>query len=113
MWHGDGSFFGGMRACRTFHLERHFSEFRPCIARMFAALSLELIGDPEHRTVDHGAVVAGQVHDARLDDEAAALRRWCGSFRRASGRQVRAETGYAIAGVVWAAPGNPVPAVGR
>lgn len=81
MWHGDGSFFGGMRACRTFHLERHFSEFLPCIARMFAALSLELIGDPEHRTVDHGAVVTGQVHDARLDDEAAALRRWCGRFR--------------------------------
>jgi len=38
---------------------------------MFAVFAVELFGHPDHRAVDHGAVVAGQVHDARLDDEAA------------------------------------------
>src|SRR5690606_33490717 len=39
-------------------------------ARAFATLAAELFGNPDHRAVDRGAVVIGQVHDARLDDEA-------------------------------------------
>lgn len=38
---------------------------------MFTLLALELIGHPEQRAVDHCAVVAGQVHDTRLDDKSA------------------------------------------
>ena len=41
---------------------------RPCV---FTLLALELIGHPEQRAVDHGAIIAGQVHDPGLDDEAA------------------------------------------
>src|SRR5690606_24329445 len=40
---------------------------------MFAVFAAELFGDPDHRAVDRGAVVIGQVHDARLDDETAEL----------------------------------------
>src|SRR5690606_25680921 len=32
---------------------------------------LELFGNPDERAVDHGTVIAGQVHNARLDDETA------------------------------------------
>ena len=38
---------------------------------MFALIALELVGHPEQRAVDDGAIVAGQVHDPGLDDEAA------------------------------------------
>jgi len=36
-------------------------------------LASELVGHPEHRAVDHGTMVAGQVNDAGLDDEPAEL----------------------------------------
>jgi hypothetical protein len=32
---------------------------------------LELVGHPEQRAKDGGAIIAGQVHDTSLDDEAA------------------------------------------
>lgn len=54
----------------SFRLESHLPHLRPDAARMFAALALELFGDPDHCAEDHGAVVVGQVHDACLDDEA-------------------------------------------
>ena len=38
---------------------------------MFTLIALELVGHPEQCAVDHGAIVAGQVHDPGLDDEAA------------------------------------------
>ena len=38
---------------------------------MFTVLALELVGDPEQRAEDGGAIIAGQVHDASLDDETA------------------------------------------
>src|SRR5579871_6501963 len=41
---------------------------RPCV---FTLLVFEVVGHPEQRAVDHGAVVAGEVHDPSLDDEAA------------------------------------------
>src|SRR5579863_2529191 len=41
---------------------------RPCA---FTLLAFELVGHPEQRAVDHGAIFAGQVHDPGLDDEAA------------------------------------------
>ena len=41
---------------------------RPCV---FTLLAFELVGHPEHRAVDHRAVVSGEVHDSGLDDEAA------------------------------------------
>ncbi len=40
---------------------------------MFAILPLELIGHPDKRTVNGDTVIAGQVHNAGLDDEAAEL----------------------------------------
>lgn len=60
-----------MRACRTLHLERLSPLFGPKFSRPFSVLAVELVGHPDHRPVDHGAVVAGQIHDARLDDESA------------------------------------------
>ena len=41
---------------------------RPCV---FALIAFELVSYPEQRAVDHGAIVAGQVYDPGLDDEAA------------------------------------------
>ena len=38
---------------------------------MFALIALELVGYPEQRAVDDGAVVAGEVDDSRLNDKAA------------------------------------------
>ncbi len=38
---------------------------------MFTLLALELVCHPKQRAVDHGAVVAGEVHNPGLDDEAA------------------------------------------
>lgn len=60
-----------MRVCWTFRLERCFPLSRPQFPRAFAVLALELVGYPEQRAVDHGAVVSGEVHDPGLNDEAA------------------------------------------
>lgn len=38
---------------------------------MFALIAFELVSYPEQRAVDHDTVVAGQVYDPGLDDEAA------------------------------------------
>ena len=43
----------------------------PPASRVFALIALELVGHPEQCAVDDGAVVAGQIHDPSLDDEAA------------------------------------------
>src|SRR5690606_9584397 len=40
-------------------------------SRMFALLAFKLVRYPEQRAVDHGTVVAGQVHNACLDDKPA------------------------------------------
>jgi hypothetical protein len=37
---------------------------------MFGLIALELVGHPEQRAENGGAVVAGQVHDTGFDDEA-------------------------------------------
>src|SRR5215472_4359007 len=52
-------------------LERLFPLCSPERQRLLAVIASELVGHPEQRAVDDGAVVAGQVHDARLDDETA------------------------------------------
>ena len=59
-----------VRGCRAIYLESHLSEFCPDAASVFSVLTLELFGHPDHCAVDHGAVIAGQIHDARFDDEA-------------------------------------------
>ena len=51
--------------------ERFFPLFGPEHAGLFAMIALQLVGHPEQRAVDHGAVVACQVDDPGLDDEAA------------------------------------------
>src|SRR5262245_33217826 len=38
---------------------------------MFALIALELVGHPEQRAIDGGAIIAGQFHDTGFDDEAA------------------------------------------
>ncbi len=58
-------------ALLPFGVEGHLSEFCPDATRLLTVFALELVGDPEQRAVEGGAVVAGQVHDARLDDEPA------------------------------------------
>lgn len=65
----------------AFRVERPLSLIGPQASRLLALIALELVGHPEHRAVDHGAVIAGQVHDARLDDEAAV----CGRPPRCKG----------------------------
>ena len=38
---------------------------------MLALIALEFAGHPQQRAENHGAIIAGQVHDPGLDDEAA------------------------------------------
>jgi hypothetical protein len=60
-----------IRFAWSFHLESCLSQLcpeRPCA---FTLLAFELVGHPEQRTVDHGAIIAGQVYDPGLNDEAA------------------------------------------
>lgn len=52
-------------------LERLLPLCDPQRSRLLALFALELVGHPEQRAVDHGTVVAGQVHDAGFHDEAA------------------------------------------
>jgi hypothetical protein len=41
--------------------------------RVFSLFTAELVSNPNHRPVDHGPIIAGQVHDTCLDDESAQL----------------------------------------
>jgi len=43
----------------------------PGRSRLFAVITFELVFHPEQRAEDDGAIIAGQVHDTSLDDEAA------------------------------------------
>lgn len=47
------------------------SHRRPEAARAFSLVTAELVGHPEQRAVDDGAVVAGELDDARLDHKPA------------------------------------------
>ena len=51
--------------------ERPLPLFGPQLVGIFALVALELIGHPKQRAKDGGAIIAGQLHDASLDDEAA------------------------------------------
>ena len=51
-------------------LERLLPLRGPERPRVFALIALEPVGHPKQRAVDHGAIIAGQVHDPGLDDEA-------------------------------------------
>lgn len=59
------------RISYLFLCERLFPLSGPQFPRPFAVLAVELVGRPEHRAVDHGAIIAGQVHDPGFDHEAA------------------------------------------
>jgi hypothetical protein len=56
--------------CRARH-EPPLPLFGPQLVGIFALVALELIGHPKQRAKDGGAIIAGQLHDASLDDEAA------------------------------------------
>lgn len=62
-----------MRTCWLFRYERLFPLFGPQFSRPFTVLAFELVGDPDHRAVDHGAVVTSEFGNTRLDDEATEL----------------------------------------
>ena len=53
--------------------ERLLPFLAPDRPRPFALIALELVSHPKQRAVDRGAIIAGQVHDAGFDDEAAKL----------------------------------------
>jgi hypothetical protein len=48
-----------------------FPFFGPERSRLFALLTVELVGHPDQRTEDSSAIIAGQLHDPGLDDETA------------------------------------------
>ena len=52
-------------------LERLLPPCGPQAADPFVLIALELVGHPEQRAEDDGAIIAGQVHDASFHDEAA------------------------------------------
>src|ERR1700704_3782836 len=56
--------------CCRLRLERLLSHFGPQRSRLFALIAFELVRHPEQRTEDGGAIIAGQLYDASLDDEA-------------------------------------------
>ncbi len=62
---------GGKINAGAFSHERLFPLRGPQASRALAIIASELVGHPEERAVDHGAIVAGQVHDPGLDDETA------------------------------------------
>ncbi len=64
--------------------ERFFPLFGPEHAGLFAMIALQLVGHPEQRAVDHGAVVACQVDDPGLDDEAAEFDQMSRALRRST-----------------------------
>lgn len=55
---------------RLVRLQRFLPHRGPERASPFALVAFELVSTPEQRAENHGAVVAGQVHDASFDDEA-------------------------------------------
>ena len=57
--------------CRPFHSESLLSLYGPERSYLFTLIALEILCHPEQRAEDDGAIIAGQVHDTRLDDEAA------------------------------------------
>jgi hypothetical protein len=57
--------------CRRSRLERLLPLCYPQRSSLFALIASQLVGDPEQRAKNDGAVVAGQVHDASFHDEAA------------------------------------------
>lgn len=56
--------------CRPFHSECLLSLCGPERSGLFALIAFELVCHPEQRAEDDGAIIAGQVHDTSLDDEA-------------------------------------------
>jgi len=58
-----------MHVWRTILLKCHLSQLCPDNTSTLAVLAFELVGHPKQRPLDHGAIIAGQVHDTRLDDE--------------------------------------------
>jgi hypothetical protein len=52
-------------------LESLLSLYYPERSRLLTLTTLELVGDPEQRPIDHGTVIAGQIDDAGFHDEAA------------------------------------------
>src|SRR5207247_4658707 len=59
------------RIGRPFHSECLLSLCGPARSRLFALIAFELVCHPEQRAEDDGAIIASQVHDRSLDDEAA------------------------------------------
>ncbi len=57
--------------CCVLVRESRFPLLDPKFPRSFAVLALKLVGHPDQRGEDDRAITAGQVNDARLDDEAA------------------------------------------
>ena len=53
----------GRRICRPFQSECLLSLCGPERSRLFALIAFELVGHPEQRAEDDGAIIAGQVHD--------------------------------------------------
>src|SRR5207249_4205580 len=61
----------GGRICRPFQSECLLSLCGPERSRLFALIAFEPVCHPEQRAEDDGAIIASQVHDTSLDDEAA------------------------------------------
>jgi hypothetical protein len=57
--------------CRRVRLERLFPLCRPKRPRLFVLIAFELVSDPEQRTENDSAIVAGKIDDPGFDDEAA------------------------------------------
>lgn len=47
---------------------------------MLTLIALQLVGDPEERSVDGGAIIVGQLDDARLDDKTAEFDQMSGAL---------------------------------
>src|SRR5262249_45939821 len=58
-------------ARRRVGLKRLLSLCGPQRPRLFALITLELVGHPKQRAEDRGAVIASQIDDTGFDDEAA------------------------------------------
>jgi hypothetical protein len=59
------------RIYRPFQSECLLSLCGPERSRLFSLIAFELVCHPEQRAEDDGAIIAGQVHDTSLDNEAA------------------------------------------
>lgn len=63
-----------------FRIERLPTFRDPQVPRTVAFMALQLGGDPEHSSIDYGAIVIGQLDDACLDDETAEFDQLSGAF---------------------------------